>query len=288
MSESGLSTVRLGRMREVLTRHVERGDLPGVVGLVARRGEVHVEAIGATEAGGGGRSMRRGAIFRIASVTKQLTAAAAMILVEECRVRLDDPVDELLPELADRKVLRRPDGPLDDTVPAHRSITLRDLLTFRLGIGEVLAPPGTYPIQRAIAEAGLSRGPAGPVIDPDEWMKRLGNLPSIRQPGESWMYNTGSDVLGVLMARATGRPLEEFLKERLFEPLRMKDTGFHPRTSSTGFPPPTGPTPRRERSRSSRTPAGPSGGGRLPSRPRLEAGDWSRLPTTCWPSARCC
>ncbi|MCW2886194.1 MAG: hypothetical protein QOE54_6679 [Streptosporangiaceae bacterium] len=227
MSASGLSTVRLGRMREVLTGHVARGDLPGLVALVARRGEVHVEAIGTTEAGGGGGPMRRDAIFRIASVTKPVTAAAAMILVEECRLRLDDPVDELLPELADRKVLRRPDGPLDDTVSAHRPITLRDLLTYRMGLGAVMAPPGEYPIQRAMDEAGLSPGPEPAPIEPDEWMKRLGNLPLVHQPGEKWMYHTGSDVLGVLMARATGRPLEEFLKERLLELLGMKDTGFH-------------------------------------------------------------
>jgi CubicO group peptidase (beta-lactamase class C family) len=227
MSASGLSTVRLGRMREVLTGHVARGDLPGLVALVARRGEVHVEAIGTTEAGGGGGPMRRDAIFRIASVTKPVTAAAAMILVEECRLRLDDPVDELLPELADRKVLRRPDGPLDDTVSAHRPITLRDLLTYRMGLGAVMAPFGEYPIQRAMDEAGLSPGPEPAPIEPDEWMKRLGNLPLVHQPGEKWMYHTGSDVLGVLMARATGRPLEEFLKERLLELLGMKDTGFH-------------------------------------------------------------
>jgi CubicO group peptidase (beta-lactamase class C family) len=214
-------------MREVLTGHVARGDLPGLVALVARRGEVHVEAIGTTEAGGGGGPMRRDAIFRIASVTKPVTAAAAMILVEECRLRLDDPVDELLPELADRKVLRRPDGPLDDTVSAHRPITLRDLLTYRMGLGAVMAPPGEYPIQRAMDEAGLSPGPEPAPIEPDEWMKRLGNLPLVHQPGEKWMYHTGSDVLGVLMARATGRPLEEFLKERLLELLGMKDTGFH-------------------------------------------------------------
>lgn len=226
MSASGLSTVRLGRMREVLTGHVARGDLPGLVALVARRGEVHVEAIGTTEAGGGG-PMRRDAIFRIASVTKPVTAAAAMILVEECRLRLDDPVDELLPELADRKVLRRPDGPLDDTVPAQRPITLRDLLTHRMGLGAVMAPPGEYPIQRAMEEAGLSPGPEAAPIGPDEWMKRLGNLPLVHQPGEKWMYHTGSDVLGVLMARATGQPLEEFLDERLFGLLGMKDTGFH-------------------------------------------------------------
>jgi CubicO group peptidase (beta-lactamase class C family) len=214
-------------MREVLTGHVARGDLPGLVALVARRGEVHVEAIGTTEAGGGGGPMRRDTIFRIASVTKPVTAAAAMILVEECRLRLDDPVDELLPELADRKVLRRPDGPLDDTVSAHRPITLRDLLTYRMGLGAVMAPPGEYPIQRAMDEAGLSPGPEPAPIEPDEWMKRLGNLPLVHQPGEKWMYHTGSDVLGVLMARATGRPLEEFLKERLLELLGMKDTGFH-------------------------------------------------------------
>ncbi|MER6950119.1 serine hydrolase domain-containing protein [Nonomuraea sp. NPDC000554] len=227
MSASGLSTARLGRMREVLTGHVTRGDVPGLVAMVARRGEVHVEAVGTREAGGEGGPMRRDAIFRIASVTKQITAVAAMILVEECRLRLDDPVDDLLPELAGRRVLRRPDGPLDDTVPALRPITLRDLLAYRLGIGAVLAAPGEYPIQRAMDEAGLSPGPRAAEIGPDEWLKRLGALPLIHQPGEKWMYHTGSDVLGVLMARATGRPLEEFLRERLFEPLGMKDTGFH-------------------------------------------------------------
>ncbi|MDP9845491.1 serine hydrolase domain-containing protein [Streptosporangium lutulentum] len=167
MSVSGLSTVRLARMREVLTGHVTRGDLPGLVTLVARRGEVHVEAIGSTETGGGG-PMRRDSIFRIASVTKQITAAAAMILIEECRLRLDDPVDELLPELADRKVLRRPDGPLDDTVPAHRPITPRDLLTFRMGIGAVMAQPGEHPIQRAMDETGLAPAPQAAPIEPDE------------------------------------------------------------------------------------------------------------------------
>ncbi len=166
MSASGLSKARLGRMRQVLSGHVARGELPGLVALVARRGEVHVEAIGTTEVGGSGGPMRRDAIFRIASVTKPTAAAAAMILVEECRLRLDDPVDELLPELADRKVLRRLDGSLDDTVPARRPITLRDLLTFRMGLGAVMAPPGTYPIQRTMDEAGLSLGPESPRSSP--------------------------------------------------------------------------------------------------------------------------
>ena len=158
MSASGLSTARLRRLRGVLSRQVESGAMPGLVALVARRGEVHVEAIGTTETGGS-EPMRRDTIFRIASVTKQIAAATAMTLVEECRLRLDDPVDDLLPELADRQVLARLDAPLDDTVPAHRPITLRDLLTFVMGLGAFMAPPGQYPIQRAMEEAELQPGP---------------------------------------------------------------------------------------------------------------------------------
>ena len=134
MSTSGLSTARLGRMHDVMAGHVERGEVPGLVTLVSRRGEVHVDAIG-MKAVGGSDPMRRDTIFRIASMTKPITAAATMILVEECKLRLDEPVDRLLPELADRKVLKRLDGPLDDTVPANRPITVRDLLTFRMGFG---------------------------------------------------------------------------------------------------------------------------------------------------------
>jgi CubicO group peptidase (beta-lactamase class C family) len=226
MSTGGLSKERLGRMHGVLAGYVERGELPGIVTLVSRRGEVVVDAIG-TKAVGGSEPMRRDTIFRIASMTKPITAAAAMILVEECKLRLDEPVDRLLPELADRRVLKRLDGPLDDTVSANRSITLRDLLTFRLGIGAVMAPPGRYPIQKAMADVGLAPGPNLPMHAPDEWMKRLGSLPLIHQPGEMWMYHIGSDVLGVLIARAADQTLDHFLRERIFEPLGMKDTGFH-------------------------------------------------------------
>jgi len=226
MSASGLSAARLGRLRGVLSRHVESGDMPGLVALLARRGEVHVEAIGTTEAGGS-EPMRRDTIFRIASVTKQIAAATAMTLVEECRLRLDDPVDDLLPELADRQVLTRIGAPLDDTVPAHRQITVRDLLTFVWGLGAIMAPPGQYPIQRALEEAGLEPAPGNPLIGPDEWMKRMGKLPLAYQPGDKWLYHTGSDVLGVLMARATGQPLAEVLADRMLRPLGMADTGFH-------------------------------------------------------------
>jgi CubicO group peptidase (beta-lactamase class C family) len=217
----------LGRLHEVLAAHVERGEVPGVAALLARHGETHVEAVG-HKTFGGGDPVRRDTIFRIASMTKPVTAAAAMILVEECRLRLDEPVDRFLPELADRRVLRRLDGPLDDTEPARRAIALRDLLTFRMGFGIPMVPPGTYPIQTAAADLDLGQGMPQPQMPPppDEWIRRFGTLPLMHQPGERWMYHTGSDVLGVLIARASGRPFETFLRERLFEPLGMKDTGF--------------------------------------------------------------
>ncbi len=223
MGSGGLSEARLSRMREVMAGHVERGVVPGLVTLVSRRGEVQVEAIG-TKAIDGADPMRRDTIFRVASVTKPIVAVAAMTLVEECVLRLDEPVDRLLPELADRTVLRTIDGPLDDTVPATRPITLRDLLTFRLGYGAIF---DQSPIARAMAEAGVAPGPYMPTFPPDEYMKRLGGLPLAHQPGERWLYNNGSDVLGVLIARATGKSLGTVLRERIFDPLGMADTGFH-------------------------------------------------------------
>jgi CubicO group peptidase (beta-lactamase class C family) len=266
----GLSQAGLDRMRDVLARAVERGEVPGLVALVHRRGRTHVVALGTTEAGGA-TPMSRDTIFRIASLTKPVTAVATMILIEECRLRLDDPVDDLLPELAGRRVLRRLDGPLEDTVPAERPVTVRDLLTFRLGIGAIFAPPGTYPIQRALAEAGVDRGPDGPAIGPDEWIKRLGALPLVHQPGTAWMYHTPADVLGVLVARAAGRPYEEFLRERVLAPLGMDDTGYHLPADRLGrmaasytTDPETGALVRRDGARDGawdRPPAFPSGGG---------------------------
>src|SRR2546426_1513414 len=149
MSTAGLSEARLARMHDVMAGYVERGDVPGLVTLVSRRGEVHVDAIG-MKAVGGRDPMRRDTIFRITSMTKPIRAGGTMILVEECKLRRDEPVDRLLPELANRKVLKRLDGPLDDTTPAHRPITVRDLLTFRMGFGVVTGPPHVYPIQKAV------------------------------------------------------------------------------------------------------------------------------------------
>ncbi|SDS42242.1 serine hydrolase domain-containing protein [Actinopolymorpha singaporensis] len=227
MSTGNLSKARLARMHETMAGHVARGAAPGVVTLVSRRGETHVDAIGLTEVDGR-TPMARDTIFRISSMTKPVTAVAAMILVEECQLRLDDPVDPLLPELADRQVMRRLDGSVTDTVPANRPISVRDLLTFQLGFGVFFAPPGTFPIQDAIAEAGIGDGPPRPaeLPGPNEWIRRFGTLPLMHQPGERWMYNTGSDILGVLIERASGQSLETFCRRRIFEPLGMKDTAF--------------------------------------------------------------
>jgi len=227
MSVGGLSKARLDRVHEVMVRHVERGEVPGLVTLLSRRGEAHVDAIG-MKAFGGSDPMRRDTIFRIASMTKPIAAAAAMILVEECKLRLDEPVDPLLPELADRKVLKRLDGPVDDTVPANRPISLRDLLTLRMGFGYIMDSSRAYPIVKMANEVQLLLGPPRPqtLPAPDEWIRRLATLPLMHQPGERWMYDLGLDVLGVLIARASGQSLETFLRERLFEPLGMKDTGF--------------------------------------------------------------
>jgi CubicO group peptidase (beta-lactamase class C family) len=227
MRDGGLSAERLKRLHDVMTGYVERGEVPGLVTLVARRGEGHVDAIGAMAAGSE-EPMRRDTIFRISSMSKPITAAAAMILIEQCALRLDEPVNRLLPELANRQVLKRPDADLDDTVPAHRPITVRDLLTFTMGLGIVAAAPGTVPIADALAELELGQGMPSPQTPPapDEWIRRLGTLPLMYQPGERWMYNTGSDVLGVLIERASGQPFETFLKERIFDPLGMNDTGF--------------------------------------------------------------
>jgi CubicO group peptidase (beta-lactamase class C family) len=225
-SRSGLSKKRLKRLHDVAERYVESGHIAGAITLIERRGETHVDVIGLADRKRKA-PLERDSIFRIASMTKPITAAAAMILVEEGKLRLDEPVDRLLPELADRKVLVDLAGPLEDTVPALRPITLRDLLTFRMGFGMVVGPPGAEtPMQQAMAEHKIMGLKPPTPHEPDAWMSRLGQLPLMHQPGERWMYHTGSDVLGVLIARAAGMPLESFFRERIFEPLEMKDTGF--------------------------------------------------------------
>nr|WP_206740231.1 serine hydrolase domain-containing protein [Streptomyces lydicus] len=271
---SGFSEAGLRRLREVLARHVETGKIPGLVALVSRGKETHVEAIG-TMRHDGGPPMRRDTIFRMASTTKPVAVAAAMVLLDECRLRLDDPIDRWLPELADRRVLKQADGPLDDTVPARRPITVRDLLTSTFGLGLDMTAMGS-PMMGAFFEQGVyGQEWLLPAPEPDEWMRRLGTLPLMYQPGERWQYNVSNDVLGVLVARVTGQSFEDFLRERILDPLGMKDTGFHvPADKVDRLPPLYAPDPQTgeftvadevEGGHHGRPPAFQSGGGGLDS-----------------------
>lgn len=216
------------KLTAAMTGRVARGELPGLVTAVAYGDDVEVTAMGDTAFGG--TAMRTDTVFRIASLTKPVLAAATMLLVEDGTIALDEPVDRLLPELAARRVLRTLDAPLDDTVPAERPITVEDLLTFRLGHGMITEPSfqPAYPIIEAARDAELVLDVPDPrtPLDPDEWIRRFGELPLMDQPGTRWRYNTGTLVLGVLVARAAGKPLGDFLAERLFAPLNMTDTGF--------------------------------------------------------------
>jgi CubicO group peptidase (beta-lactamase class C family) len=228
-----MSTVRrtsaiCARVQARLDAHVAKGLAPGVVALVGQGAETDVVIVGNT-AMASSAPMRRDSIFRISSLTKPVTAAAAMMLIENGTLRLDEAVDRLLPELSNRQVLRRIDGALDDTTPAKRAMTVEDLLTLRSGMGIVLARPGAYPVQRKISELKVvGFGPPDPAspFAADEWITRLGTLPLMAEPGEQWMYDTGFHVLGVLLARASGMSLPDFLRARIFEPLGMHDTGF--------------------------------------------------------------
>jgi CubicO group peptidase (beta-lactamase class C family) len=220
---------RLQRLRDVIDRHVERGDVAGVAWLAARDDEIEVGVAG-TLTRGEARPVARDSIFRIASMTKPIVAVATLRVVEDCRLRLDDPVDDLLPELADRRVLVDAGGPIDGaTVAAIRPITLGDVITFRLGLGMDLYGPWPQPLMEAMDELRLGVGPPTPRVPPapDEWMRRLSTLPLLHQPGDRWLYDTGSDVLGVLIARASGRPLDVLLRDTVFEPLAMVDSGFY-------------------------------------------------------------
>jgi len=225
-----LTDAGLDRLQQATQQRIDKGELPGVVMLVADGDDEFVAAQG-TSTFGGSEPMRRDTPFRLASMTKPMLAVVTMMLVDDGTLNLTDPVERWLPELADRRVLTRIDGPLDETVPAERPLTVDDLLTFRLGHGLIVEPefnPPAYPIIAKALELDLRMAEPDPRTphEPDEWLRRFATLPLMDQPGVRWRYNTGSLILGVLLARVSGRPLAEVFDERLFTPLGMADTGF--------------------------------------------------------------
>ena len=207
-------------LERFLVRHVESGTVPGAVAL---RGGRDPEVVAAGVASVHGDPMRDDAIMRIKSMTKPITSVAALHLVEAGRLELDQSLEEWLPELADRRVLTSPTAQLDDTVPAHRPITLRHLLTMSSGYGMWF---GDSPLQKAMAHNGTEGGLHLVTLGADEWLARLAELPLAFQPGEGWRYHHSFAVLGILIARLTSRPLGEHLAEDLFDPLGMTDTAF--------------------------------------------------------------
>jgi CubicO group peptidase (beta-lactamase class C family) len=212
------------KLRDLLHKYVDDGSVPGAVAMVARGDQVEVQAAGTVDVEGTA-PMARDSIFRIASTTKPIVAAAVMMLVEDGKLALDEPIGKWLPELASPMVVRTPDAPIDDVVPAARPITVFDLLTFRAGHG--FSADFSLPVIEVIMQE-LQRDGREPqnFPSPDEWMAALSKIPLVCQPGEAWLYNTCSDIQGVLIARVSGQSLPDFLAERLFEPLGMVDSGF--------------------------------------------------------------
>lgn len=208
-------------LQQLLDRHVAAGAAPGVVAIIGTDEDARVVTAGVAYAGGA--PMPADAIMRIQSMTKVISAVATLRLIEGGILGLDQPVDEWLPELADRRVLTRPTAALDDTVAAERPITVRHLLTNTSGYGMVLTDS---PLHQAMIDKGIEAGPEPLALGADEWLRRLGELPLAFQPGKGWRYHHSFGALGILLARATGRPLGEHLAEEIFVPLGMSDTAL--------------------------------------------------------------
>ncbi|MBK7951016.1 MAG: beta-lactamase family protein [Deltaproteobacteria bacterium] len=269
--DSGTSSERFARLARTLGEHVERGELVGVSSLVARGGEVvHFHATGLRDREAG-LPLTRDTIFRIYSMTKPITSVAVLILVERGELLLSDPISKHLPELAGMKVLRTPDSPLDDVVPARREMTVRDLLTHTSGLASSLPGVGTpKAIEQAYA-AGDLRG-SQTSLAPEEWIRRLATVPLVHQPGTKFLYGVSTDVLGQLVAVVSGQPFETFLRREIFEPLGMVDTDFHvPAEKLARFAANYGPGPdgklvlvdAPQKSRYATAPSFPSGAGGL-------------------------
>ncbi|MCF6508989.1 beta-lactamase family protein [Blastococcus sp. MG754426] len=222
------NSARAERIEAAVAGAVAAGEVPGAAWWVGRHGEPVTTGAAGAHAPGTGHAVSQDTVFRIASTTKPVVAAAAMSLLDEGVLALEAAVDGFLPELAGRRVLADPADPDAGTVRAVRPITVRDVLTLRLGLGLDFTAPWPSPTLAALAAAGLPLGPPAPQAapGPDEWMRRLGSVPLAHQPGTRWLYHLGASVLGVLVSRAAGRPLPEVLDERVLRPSGMRSTGF--------------------------------------------------------------
>ncbi len=210
------------RVAAMLQAIVASGELAGAATLVWRDGRVAQSAAVGWRDREAGIALTRDSLFRIASLTKPITSLAAVMLLEEGRFRLDDPITDVAPECAQMRVLRTADGPLDDTVAADRAITFDDLLTHRAG----LTYGGFHPGPLGDAHSAALGADIDSAVAPDAWIAGLASLPLIDQPGAGFHYGHSTDLLGLLIARMEGTDLAEVLRRRIFEPLGMKDTGF--------------------------------------------------------------
>ena len=220
---AGHVRMSLDTIWQVLDAKVEAGRIPGYVAAVRARGEQGIHAGGRTAIEPDSPPMREDTLFRIASVTKPMGAALTLGLVADGVLGLDDPIARWLPELASPRVLVAPDAPLDRTTEAVGPITVRHLLTMTCGWGAVLE---RTPLQAAMMERDVFPGPLTPELSGDEFVARVAELPLAFQPGEGWLYDTGMNLLGVLIARATGTPLSDLFAQRIFGPLGMTSTAF--------------------------------------------------------------
>lgn len=264
-------------LRGVLEKYVDDGSLPGAVAVVARDDQLEVVTVGSAGFDVSA-SMAQDSIFRIASLTKPIIAAAVLMLVEDGRIRLDDPVGRWLPEIAEPVVVRTPAGPLDDVVPVHRPITVYDLLTSQAGWG--FASDFSLPAVQRLSSVQRDGREVRSFPAPDVWLAELAEVPLLYQPGESWLYDTCSAIQGVLVARVAEQSLPEFLAERVFTPLGMNDSAFMV------------PADKRSRFTSfykgTTLADGPGGGGARCRRSRWGRAGWSAPSTTGSRSAGCC
>jgi len=221
MQKAGFSAARLAQLTSAMQGYVDRGEVAGVVTLAWRRGETaHFEPLGWCD-DAEQLPMQRDTLFRIASMTKPVTSAAIMMLIEQDQLTLDAPVAQWLPELAAPRVLRDPAGPLDQTDAVRAPLTVLDLLTHRAGFAYHFTATGPLAGAYETVFNGVESR-----ATPDAWLARVATLPLMFQPGTRWHYGIATDILGVLIQRVSGLTLGDFFRTRIFEPLGMRDTAF--------------------------------------------------------------